>query len=74
MLMRFLLLTLLTPVVSGCANEIPKVDEKPPAICDGSRAARADHAKALAETEDEKVLLTGARLIDMLDAGCAAST
>ena len=40
------------------------------AICDGTRAARADHAAALAETVDAVALRTGAALIAQLDAGC----
>ncbi|MBL8561416.1 MAG: hypothetical protein JNN06_03965 [Gemmobacter sp.] len=41
------------------------------AICTGTRAARADHAAALADTQDERVLMTGARLVALIDAGCA---
>jgi len=41
------------------------------AICSGTRAARAAHAAALAETADEAALRTGAALIALIDAGCA---
>jgi len=41
------------------------------ALCDGTRAARAAHAAALAETADEAALRTGAALIALIDAGCA---
>ena len=40
------------------------------AICDGTRALRTAHAAALAETEDERALETGAALIVAIDAGC----
>lgn len=40
------------------------------AICDGTRAARADHAAVLAETPDVAALQTGARLIRQIDAAC----
>jgi len=46
-------------------------DDQTPAICTGSRAARADLAAALADTQDERVLMAGARLVDVLDQGCA---
>lgn len=71
-LTRLLALSLLTVSVSACVSEAPPPVNLTPAICTGSRAARADHAAALAETQDERVLMTGAALIDVLDAGCAA--
>jgi hypothetical protein len=40
-------------------------------VCPGTRAARADLAAALAETQDERVLMAGAALIDLVDARCA---
>ncbi|MDZ7824679.1 MAG: hypothetical protein U5K75_12055 [Ahrensia sp.] len=40
------------------------------AICDGSREARIDHAAALANSTDTAAIVTGARLIDIIDAGC----
>ena len=53
---------------TACVNATPTSGD---AICNGTRAARADHAAALADTQDERVLMTGARLIGLLDAGCA---
>lgn len=53
--------------VSGCVSATPtSVD----ALCGGTREARADHAAALADTQDERVLMTGARLIRLVDVGC----
>lgn len=52
---------------TACVNVTPTSGE---AICSGTRAARADHAAALADTQDERVLMTGARLIGLIDAGC----
>ena len=40
------------------------------AICDGSQAARKAHAAALVEDGGDASVVTGARLIAMLDAGC----
>lgn len=72
MLMRLLCLTLPIWLASGCGNDLPPpVDPAPSPICTGTRAARAEHAAALAETQDERVLMTGAALIDIIDAGCA---
>ena len=53
--------------VTACVSATPRSGD---AICDGTRAARADHAAALADTQDERALMTGARLIGLLDAGC----
>lgn len=55
--------------VSGCVSATPtSVD----ALCGGTRAARADLSAALADTQDERALMAGARLIRLVDAGCAA--
>jgi len=40
------------------------------AICDGTRAARADLAAALAVSPDDRAVVSGARLIRQMDAGC----
>ena len=40
------------------------------ALCDGSRQARADHAAALANSPDGRAVVSGARLIALIDAGC----
>ncbi|WP_283178639.1 hypothetical protein [Gemmobacter sp. 24YEA27] len=44
------------------------------AICDGSRAARADHAAALAVSPDDRSVVSGARLIALIDAGCGPAS
>ena len=41
-----------------------------PAICDGTAEARTEHAKALLESPHGPSLVTGARLIQLVDAGC----
>ena len=75
MLQRILFLTLFPMLVSGCVTEIPAQDEPPEnPMCIGTRAARADLATALAETPDDRVLLAGAALIDILDAGCSQTS
>ena len=51
-------------LVAGCVS----VSER--AICDGSQAAREAHAAALVEDGGDASVVTGARLIAMLDAGC----
>ena len=67
MLMR---LWVMIPLFFGtaCVNATPTSLD---AVCSGTRAARASHAAALAETQDERVLMTGARLVGLIDAGCA---
>jgi hypothetical protein len=63
-------LTLTTPIllllVSGCTNAV--VSEQ--AICDGTAAATTSHALALAEDGGDLSVVTGKRLIQMLDAAC----
>lgn len=71
MLKRLLYLSLLIGSVSGCVSAPPEPDERPDPVCDGSRAARAELAGALAETQDERALMAGAVLIDIIDARCA---
>lgn len=79
MLMRALCLILLLPLVSGCVSAIPEPADLPNPLCAGTRAARADLAATLGETPDavivtqwgERVVRSGARLIDQIDAGCA---
>ncbi|WP_162685467.1 hypothetical protein [Roseovarius amoyensis] len=63
MMRMILAMTLLLPV-AGCLS----VDAE--AICDGTRADRTDHAEALAEDGGDKSVVTGARLLKKLDAGC----
>lgn len=53
--------------LNGAAPTPP--DEK--AICDGTKAARKDHAAALVEDGGDASVVTGARLISQIDAACA---
>lgn len=62
-MLRSGLLTLML-LASGC------VSASPDALCEGSRAALARHAAALAETPDDAVAVTGADLVSLIDAGC----
>ena len=41
------------------------------AICDGTATARKEHAAALATDGGNLSVTTGARLIKLMDAGCA---
>lgn len=59
-----LALLMLTPLVAGCVTASPE------AICDGTREARADHAKALAASPDDAAVMTGAALIAKIDGAC----
>lgn len=68
---RLLCLSLCLLLASGCASVPPAPVDRPDPVCDGTRAARAEHAAALADTQDERVLMTGAVLIDIIDARCA---
>jgi hypothetical protein len=54
---------------SGCVN-VASGD----AICAGTEAARTEHAAALADDGGPLSLVTGARLIRLVDAGCANDT
>lgn len=57
-----ILLFCVTGCVSGASDS---------AICDGSASARRDHAAALATDGGPQSVVTGARLIRLIDAGCA---
>jgi hypothetical protein len=75
--MRKLLLgTILWCSGTGCVPVTQTPSEPPPisgaVICEETRQERTAHAAALAETQDERVLMTGALLIRKLDAGCAS--
>ena len=61
-------LTLTLPA-SGCGIAVSA-----DAICAGTEAARAEHAAALADDGGDASVVTGARLIMLLDAGCANDT
>ena len=55
---------MLTMLAAGC------VSVSPAAVCDGTAQARTDHAAALAVSPDDRAVVTGARLIALIDAGC----
>jgi len=65
MMQKLLWVTILALCVSGCVSGASNE-----ALCDGTRAARDDHAAALATAEPDSVVVTGARLIRLIDAGC----
>jgi hypothetical protein len=56
-------------LVAGCLNATPPASD---AICDGTRQARADLAAALAVSADDRAVLAGAQLVQLIDAGCAS--
>lgn len=76
---RWLLVSLCLTCASGCVSAIPEPIDLPNPLCAGTRSARADLAAALGDTPDavivtpwgERVVRSGARLIDLIDAGCA---
>lgn len=60
---------MLTLPVTGCVSVA-----NGNAVCDGTEAARAEHAAALADDGGALSLVTGARLIRLIDAGCGDDT
>lgn len=54
---------------SGCVNAVSGE-----ALCAGTEQARAEHAAALASDGGPLSLVTGSRLIRLVDAGCANDT
>jgi len=60
---------MLTLPVTGCVS-VASTD----AVCDGTEAARTEHAAALADDGGPLSVVTGARLIRLIDAGCANDT
>jgi hypothetical protein len=54
---------------SGCVSAVSGN-----AICAGTEQARTEHAAALADDGGPLSLVTGARLIRLIDAGCANDT
>lgn len=56
---------MLTLPVTGCVSA-----GKGKAICDGSAAARSEHAAALVKDGGPLSLVSGAHLIRLIDAGC----
>lgn len=64
--MKALSLLMLLTLTSGCVSAANNA-----AVCDGSRAARTNHAAALVQDGGPRSLVTGAALIGLIDAGCA---
>jgi hypothetical protein len=64
-LMRSSLCLILMLLLSGCAAGL-----NDSAICNGTAQSRAYHAAALAEDGGPLSLVTGALLIQQIDAGC----
>lgn len=60
---------MLTQLLNGCAREQIGNGE---ALCAGTEAARSEHAAALADDGGPLSLVTGANLIQLVDAGCGA--
>jgi uncharacterized protein YceK len=65
MMLRAILVMTLLYFVSGCASVVSSN-----AICDGTAAARTKHAAALANDGGDASVVTGARLIAMIDGAC----
>ena len=59
-------MTILLFCATGCASA-PSNN----ALCDGTAQARTEHAAALASDGGDLSVTTGARLIKLMDAGCA---
>jgi hypothetical protein len=51
--------------VTGCGSAVNNS-----ALCDGTSSARTSHAAALAKDGGDASVITGARLIMMIDAAC----
>jgi hypothetical protein len=62
---------------SACASAIPTPTKPPPppvdgqAICYETRKARADVARDVAVTTDDKLAVSAGTLVLLVDAGCA---
>ena len=67
MMQKLLWATILPCLLSGC---VPGQRIPSEALCDGTRTARANHAAALAVSPDDRAVVTGARLIALVDEGC----
>jgi hypothetical protein len=64
-MMQNLLAMILLFFVSGCVSAVSSN-----AICDATSAIRTEHAAALAADGGDKSVVTGARLINSIDAAC----
>lgn len=60
---------MLTLPVTGCVSAVST-----DAVCAGTETARTEHAAALADDGGPLSLVTGARLIRLIDAGCGDDT
>jgi hypothetical protein len=60
---------MLTLPVTGCVSAVST-----DAVCAGTEAARTDHAASLADDGGPLSVVSGARLIQLLDAGCGYDT
>ena len=60
-----MLVTILPLLLSGCVSVGSDA-----AVCDGTKAARREHAAALAADGGDRSVVTGAKLIRLMDAGC----
>lgn len=55
----------------SCMNAGRQIGPNGAALCDGTKAARTAHAKALAQDGGDASVVTGAALISQIDAACA---
>lgn len=63
--MKWLLVMMLALCASGCVSVASDA-----ALCGGTETARREHAAALAADGGDRSVLTGAKLIRLMDAGC----
>jgi len=67
----FRLMVIPMMLVSGCATAIPPRLDEPNPICVGSQQARANVARDVWKTKDDALAVSGAALVEIIDAGCA---
>ena len=63
--MRMSVMAILMLIVTGCTNVVSK-----DAVCSGTEQERAEHARALAESQEPESMATGRNLIAKIDAAC----
>lgn len=63
--MKWMIWAILALPVAGCVS-----GASGNALCDGTEAARREHAEALAVDGGDRSVVTGAQLIRLMDAGC----
>ena len=66
---KLILLVTLTLSVSGCGSGLV-ADKSLEALCQDTKGPRKQHGMVLAEAKDPGVILSGSRLLRMLDGGC----